>query len=176
MKRAADLFCGRGGWTKGLMAHGFWVVGFDVVRFPSYPGHLVIQDVATLSGRQFQGFDLIVASPPCNEFTMYWGMGRRAPTKPSTDLVKHTFRIAREAGVPLVLENVRDAQPWIGQARGHYDSFYLWGDGVPAVLPRGARRRWKESKSSVDKARRAEIPFELASWIAYCYSGGKGNA
>jgi len=169
-KRAVDLFCGLGGWTAGLMAHGFWVVGFDIVRFPSYPGHLVIQDVMTLTGRQFRGFDLIVASPPCNEFTMFWGMNKRKPTEPSTDLVEHTFRIAREAGVPLILENVRDAQPWIGPARTHYDSFYLWGDGVPALMPRGYRRSWKQSKSGRDKARRAEIPLELSSWIARCYA------
>ena len=169
-----DLFCGRGGWTRGLLAQGFWVVGFDIVRFRDYPGHLVIQDVRTLDGRQFRGFDLIVASPPCNEFSMFFWPGRLKPPGPSTELVEHAIRISREAGVPLVLENVRDAQPWIGKARAHYDSFYLWGDGVPALLPKGQRRRWKESKSSRDKAGRALIPLELADWIGRCYAA-KGD-
>ncbi len=38
------------------------------------------------------------------------------------------FRIAAEAGVPLVVENVKGAQPWVGQARAHFGSFYFWGD------------------------------------------------
>jgi hypothetical protein len=44
------------------------------------------------------------------------------------------FRIQREAGtaaghhIPLVVENVKGAQPWVGAAKAHYGSFYLWGD------------------------------------------------
>ena len=29
---AIDLFCGLGGWTEGLLAEGYYVVGFDVER------------------------------------------------------------------------------------------------------------------------------------------------
>ena len=29
---AIDLFCGLGGWTEGLLAEGYWVVGFDIER------------------------------------------------------------------------------------------------------------------------------------------------
>jgi len=36
--------------------------------------------------------------------------------------------------IPLVIENVKGAQPWVGRARWHYGSFYLWGD-VPALMP-----------------------------------------
>lgn len=36
--------------------------------------------------------------------------------------------------IPLVVENVKGAQPWVGRARWHYGSFYLWGD-VPALMP-----------------------------------------
>lgn len=27
---AIDLFCGLGGWTEGLLAEGYYVVGFDI--------------------------------------------------------------------------------------------------------------------------------------------------
>lgn len=37
--------------------------------------------------------------------------------------------------IPLVAENVRGAQPWVGRAVFNYKSFYLWGD-VPALMPR----------------------------------------
>jgi hypothetical protein len=36
--------------------------------------------------------------------------------------------------IPLVVENVKGAQPWVGRAKWHYGSFYLWGD-VPALMP-----------------------------------------
>ena len=29
---AIDLFCGLGGWTEGLLAEGYRVVGFDLER------------------------------------------------------------------------------------------------------------------------------------------------
>lgn len=64
-----DLFCGLGGWTEGLLAEGYRVVGFDNERHEygeaKYPGQLVIQDVLTLHGSQFKDAALIVASPPC---------------------------------------------------------------------------------------------------------------
>lgn len=30
--------------------------------------------------------------------------------------------------IPLIVENVRGAQPWVGRAKANYGSFYLWGD------------------------------------------------
>ncbi len=36
--------------------------------------------------------------------------------------------------IPMVVENVRGANPWVGRAKWHYGSFYLWGD-VPALMP-----------------------------------------
>jgi site-specific DNA-cytosine methylase len=49
---AIDLFCGLGGWTDGLLAEGFDVIGFDIERHEygdlRYEGLLVIQDVLTL--------------------------------------------------------------------------------------------------------------------------------
>lgn len=36
--------------------------------------------------------------------------------------------------IPLIVENVCGAQPWVGPAKWHYGSFYLWGD-VPALMP-----------------------------------------
>jgi site-specific DNA-cytosine methylase len=53
---AIDLFCGLGGWTEGLLAEGYFVVGFDIERHKyggeRYPGHLVLQDVLTIHGSQ----------------------------------------------------------------------------------------------------------------------------
>lgn len=36
--------------------------------------------------------------------------------------------------IPMVVENVKGAQSWVGRAAWHYGSYYLWGD-VPALMP-----------------------------------------
>ena len=192
---AIDLFCGLGGWTEGLLAEGYDVVGFDIERhrYPAralplsddgtkiqtagvdfnnpnvgssknrsfnyaneclmrdapltggwieYPAQLVVQDVLTLHGRQFRDAALIVASPPCQAYSyraMPWQRAKALPP-PDNALFDACFRIQAEASaaagrkVPLVVENVRGAQPWVGRARWNFGSFYLWGD-VPALMP-----------------------------------------
>ena len=168
---AIDLYCGLGGWSAGLLAEGYHVVGFDRERHvygeAQYPAQLVLQDVLTIHGRQFKDAALIVASPPCQEFSYMAMPWRRAkqiaqalyarklcgdgPAFPEgytgsrtcaelTALFDACFRIQREAceaagrHIPLVVENVKGAQPWVGKARWHYGSFYLWGD-IPALMP-----------------------------------------
>lgn len=60
--------------------------------------------------------------------------------KKLTALFDACFRIQREASeaagryIPMVVENVKGAQPWVGRAKWHYGSYYLWGD-VPALMP-----------------------------------------
>jgi hypothetical protein len=154
---AIDLFCGLGGWTEGLLDAGYYVVGFDIERHiygdEKYPAQLVLQDVMTIHGRQFKDVDLIVASPPCQEYSymaMPWSRAKQIAreyrdgtrdVKKLTALFDACFRIQREAiaaagrHIPLVVENVRGAQEWVGRSRFNYGSFHLWGD-VPALMPR----------------------------------------
>ncbi len=143
---AVDLFCGLGGWTEGLLAEGYWVVGFDIERHVygeyKYPAQLVLQDVLTIHGSQFKDAALIVASPPCQAYSyraMPWKRAKALPP-PDNSLFEACFRIQREsceaAGhhIPLVVENVRGAQKWVGRSRWNFGSFHLWGD-VPALMP-----------------------------------------
>lgn len=153
---AIDLFCGLGGWADGLLAEDFDVVGFDIERHEygkhHYPGQLVIQDVRTLHGSQFKGADLIVASPPCQFFSycaMPWTRAKALAAEVRADparldkeleLFCACFRLQREASeaagrhIPLIVENVRGAIPWVGRSRWNFGSFHLWGD-VPALMP-----------------------------------------
>jgi len=209
MPLGIDLFCGLGGWTEGLLATGWDVVGFDIERHrynerecpdcsgtgnfyrndcdgdflpcdtcyrdcfefgkicDKYPAQLVLQDILTIHGSQFSRVDLIVASPPCQEFSymaMPWKRGKQIQEalrskqqfpegytgsltiQQLTALFDACFRIQREACVaagryiPMVVENVKGAQPWVGRAKWHYGSFYLWGD-VPALMPVTARAK-----------------------------------
>jgi len=148
---AIDLFCGLGGWTEGLLAEGYYVIGFDITHHVygehRYPAQLVLQDVLTLHGRQFKDAALVVASPPCQAYSwraMPWKAARSAPP-PDNSLFESCFRIQKEAceaagrHIPMVVENVRGAQKWVGRARWNFGSFYLWGD-VPALMPMIAKR------------------------------------
>lgn len=155
---AIDLFCGLGGWTDGLLAEGYDMIGFDIEQHEygehRYPGSLVVQDVLTLHGSQFRDAALIVASPPCQEYSymaMPWKLAKAKAAAIRADksgkkledlnrLFNACFRIQREACeaagryIPMIVENVRGAEPWVGRARGNFGSFYLWGD-VPALMP-----------------------------------------
>ena len=57
-----------------------------------------------------------------------------------TALFDACFRIQREAieaaghFIPLVVENVKGAQDWVGRSHWNYGSFHLYGD-VPALMP-----------------------------------------
>jgi len=161
---AIDLFCGLGGWTDGLIEEGYDVIGFDIERHVygehHYPAQLVVQDVLTLHGSQFKTADLIVASPPCQEYSYMAMPWSRAKAKAAAIRADHTgtelarltalfdtcFRIQREAceaagrHIPMVVENVKGAQPWVGRARWNYGSFYLWGD-IPALMPPAVKQR-----------------------------------
>lgn len=163
---AIDLFCGLGGWTEGLLAEGYDVTGYDIEAHEygeeRYPANLVLQDVLTIDGAQFKDAALIVASPPCQEFSymaMPWKRAKQIaralrgkdefpePYSGSRTMAELTalfdacFRIQREASaaaghhIPMLVENVRGAEPWVGRAKWSFGSYYLWGD-VPALMPK----------------------------------------
>jgi hypothetical protein len=207
---AIDLCCGLGGWTEGLLAAGYEVIGFDIERHVygehRYPAQLVVQDVLTLHGSQFRNAALIVASPPCQEYSymaMPWTRAKAKAAAIRADktgaelerlnrLFNACFRIQIEAStaagqhIPLVVENVKGAQPWVGRARWSFGSFYLWGD-VPALNPaehgdglklggswfhgyrkgQGPRNHGSNStKRKMASALIAKIPFDLSRHIA----------
>ncbi len=215
---AIDLFCGLGGWTDGLLAEGWDMIGFDIEQHvygdARYPAQLVIQDVTTLIGSQFKTADLIVASPPCQEYSymaMPWSLAKakaadyRSGKRDVADLnrlFEACFRLQREAceaagrHIPMVVENVRGAIPWVGRSRWNYGSFHLWGD-VPALMPVGgaikmpgcnlnndSAAKWipgqgvpkaDGSKSSARKAASAmiaKIPLPLSRHIARTFKPG----
>lgn len=164
-----ELFAGTGSWSAGWLALGGRAVLFDIEHHPWHGpvpegAELVLQDVLTLHGSQFRNASLILASPPCQNYSylaMPWSrsksnnsqkakaLRRKWETEgPDNRLFDACFRIQREASeaaghhIPMVVENVRGAQPWVGRAAWSHGSYYLWGD-VPALMPFGGRKRMK---------------------------------
>lgn len=189
---AVDLFAGLFGWSEGLTAEGWRCVGFDLedmhAKFGMQrPPHcqLVIQDVRTICGSQLKTADLIVCSPPCQEFSfmaMPWFKGKEKEQrlledasaearKKLTELFDVCFRIQREAceaagrHIPMIVENVRGAQKWVGRSRWAFGSYHLWGD-VPALMPipfKGVKGKPYETGNK----------NASGSWFAVSHSGVK---
>jgi hypothetical protein len=125
--RVFDLFSGLGGFSAAFRDRGHEVVTVDIEeRF-----HPTIRaDVRTLRGEPGL-FDVVLASPPCQEFSMRF----LRPNAPPPDLscVEAVWRLRRELQAPTIVENVQGAQEFLGRAIAHRGSQYLWGD-VPPVL------------------------------------------
>jgi site-specific DNA-cytosine methylase len=149
-----DLFCGLGGFSEGFLAEGYECIGFDIEAHDygigGYPGTLILRDVRSIHGSELADATVIVASPPCQAYS-YWAMPwkkAKALGPPDNTLFNECFRIQREAiaaaghHIPMIVENVRGAQKWVGRAQYHYGSFYLWGD-VPALMPMTAPKTVK---------------------------------
>lgn len=199
---AIDLCCGEGGWTDGLLARGFRVIGYDVKRFPKYRGKLIVKSILDLTVADLLLWNprVIVCSTPCEEFSIFgMPMFHPSPKFPALgiQLFEHARALCECAGVPYIMENVRCAQEFVGDAVTHIGPFYFWGTGVPALLPmfaetprkhiamtgevirrcngdrdaiRAARRVWeRENRHKRLKHVSARIPFAIASYIGGCY-------
>lgn len=140
--------------AEGHEVHGYDIEAHDYGT-GGYPAKLHLRDVLTIHGSEFKDAACIVASPPCQEYSymaMPWSRGKQIAaalrgkgefpegytgSRTIADLnrlFEACFRIQREASeaagrrIPMVVENVRGAQTWVGEAPANYGSFYLWGD------------------------------------------------
>lgn len=101
--RCLDLFCGAGGAGYGYHLAGYEVVGVDHVLQKRYPFRFIKADaLELLAGVQTGQYDLIHASPPCQQYSPLRAVhGRQYP-----DLVAAVREALIEIGTPYVIENV----------------------------------------------------------------------
>lgn len=211
MRVLLDLFCGRWGWSRAFAKRGWHCIGVDlteppevpegcafipadVLRLKSYP----FQKTVALAGWQSVGFyseiwncqpDAIVASPPCEEFSVH-GMKHFHPNPkyPANGirLFEHTRALCEASGLPYVIENVRPAQKFIGNSTCHAGAFHIWHNlgnfplhfGHPFRMPKGiskgfgdmSTKHYHENLEKISPHIRARntatIPPELANTVA----------
>jgi len=175
-----DLFCGRGGWTKGFQAHGWHCIGIDLNPQPEYPGEFIQADIAQLI--ELPPADFYCCSSPCEQFSVH-GMKHFHPNPKwpwlGIALFEHARQLIEATGKPYVMENVRAAQRFMGRSDYRFGSFHLWGNCFSRMWPwppelmscsKGYHMRRDDPKFCMDKRERAAllavIPQSLSSHIA----------
>lgn len=161
-----ELFCGRGGWSKSFHSRGWECVGVDLVDL-GYPFRLILADCRTLDPDWINGFDAVIASPPCEDFARAWLPWLRGDHKPkpeAIDLLRWSVALLDRPRRLVECSNFA-AKHVAGSIRE--GSFALWGD-VPLLMPATARRKTKKSGLRPDL--RAEIPVPLADIVADHFS------
>src|SRR4030042_3137648 len=80
LPQALDLFSGFGGWSDGLAAEDFEVLGVEIEPKIAalYKHPVIVADVCDLDPNDFRGYDLIVGSPPCRGSIQLSGASRPA--------------------------------------------------------------------------------------------------
>ncbi len=161
-----DVFCGVGGWSKAFAALGWRCVGVDLEDW-GYPGELIRCDALELERSFVDSFDAVVMSPPCEEYARAWLPWLRmdkAPSPEAVRLLEWSVGLCDRPG--RIVECSRFGARHVGGSAA-FGSWALWGD-VPALMP--VPRRNKERMSGLRPELRAEIPLELAAWIAGYYT------
>lgn len=109
-----DLYCKAGGCSRGYVEAGFEVTGVDIAPQPNYlksGGTEFIQANAldVLHDLDFiQQFDVIHASPPCQQFSLAT-VPLRLKGKEYNDTLAETRELLLKLGTPYIMENVPNA-------------------------------------------------------------------
>ena len=173
-----DLCSGLGGWTEAFVQGGW-----NVIRIENNPDLQYVPFTLELDVLSWEEWindiphpDVIVASPPCLEFSTAYGApgptARRSGKewKPDMSVVKACLDIIDYLKpTTWVLENVQGSQgfflPLIGGRRQKIGRFYLWGNFPLLSLQNIKHSKYDEDVHSSNPMRanlRALIPFELS--------------
>ena len=189
--KVLDLFCGRGGWSKPFLEDGDEVVGVDVLDL-GYQGKLILADIRQINGHAFNGFDLIIGSPPCSLFSegrIDKGDKRKQATNAENGLalIKEFQRVISEAKPTFwLMENVWGLSKFVEMKPiwkfyiGRRGRRLLWGNVPIPLSPEfrfpyrmlhsgrvSTRRKWiQRGIHQISSDRYAEIPYPIARFIA----------
>jgi len=163
--RVLDLFSGLGGFSQAFLDRGHEVIRIDIDRSfcPT-----IQADVRDLPLKEKACFDVILASPPCEEFSkdnMPWHTG---DIDRGMELVYATKKIINELKPKFwIVENVRGAvkyfKPLFGDYKQRCGSRYLWGSFPEFECDHSkCYGKWRLPPSGSRKALRSKIPYEIS--------------
>ena len=179
MQRMLDLFSGLGGASEAFVQSDDW----EVVRIENNPvlsgtphtqQHDVLDWLDWVDSYGTQGdFDLIWASPPCDEFARLWMPWTRKELEPDFEPSLELMQTARDIIAHYrpkhwVIENVIGARdyflPALGRPAQVIDSINLWGQFPHIHLPVGFKhiKPDKGGKHPLRSNHRAVIPWEVS--------------
>lgn len=177
--KCLDLFCGRGGWSKGFIEHRYDCTGIDT-RDLGYPGRFIKADI--LDWEPDQDYDIVLASPPCSEFSV---VKRNTATYPyderiGLDLVWRAFYLIQKIKPKWwVLENVPGLGEFLGPPKdkvryakrvgaktaflyGNFPDLGFFNEQIKHKAINSHKSGWLPSKDGS----RAEIPIALSRQMA----------
>jgi len=168
--RVLDLFSGLGGWSKAFKDRNHEVITIDAVKEfnPS-----VVIDINKLDVSKLEDFDIILASPPCAEFSkssMPDSWNKNRTVNPDTRLLLKTMDIIKEVNPKYwIIENVRGAVPFFKPITGkpvkRVGSRYLWGN-FPIIDVKDSYGKERIPPIKNRPALRSLIPYNLS--LAVC--------
>jgi len=182
MQRMLDLFSGLGGASEAFVQSDDW----EVVRIENNP---VLSGIPETQNRDVldwmdwvqmlgtQGdFDLIWASPPCEDFARLWMPWTRKELPPGFEPSLELMQASRDIIAHYrpkhhVIENVIGAREWfkpaLGQPAQVIDSINLWGRFPHITLPVGFKhlKHDKGGKHPLRSNHRALIPWEVSNGL-----------
>lgn len=102
--RLLDLFCCEGGAARGYKEAGFEVTGVDLNgQFAKrYPYDFIQADALEYVKNNYQNFDAIHASPPCQAYSIT----KHGHDVQHPQLIEATRQALQSTGLPFVIENV----------------------------------------------------------------------
>ena len=164
-----DLFSGLGGWSRAFQERGHNVTTLDVN--PKFEPDICVNIVKWQPAGEY---DVILASPPCTEFSKAslpksWVCNKNG-ANPDTTLLEKTVEIIQELKPAYwIIENVRGAVPYfepiMGKPIKKIGSRYLWGK-FPMFDAAPKYGKWKLPKTKDRPALRSLIPYNLS--LALC--------
>lgn len=100
-----DLYCCGGGAGYGYELAGFDVTGVDIEPQPKHRGKFIQADAIEYLRNNYQNFDVIHASPPCQAYSLA-SMQFRKDGKEYVDMIEITRNELTKTGKPYIIENV----------------------------------------------------------------------
>ena len=166
-----DLCSGLGGWSEAF-AQSDWVV----IRIEVNPALEYVPFTRILDVKDWMDWidslphpDLVVASPPCTEFSTANPVSREN-FDPDMSIVRACLDIIDYIKPTYwILENVKGACPYIKKIIGHHKQFigpfFLWGN-FPHIEDRRLRNYKKNMGGKISREKDAQetamIPFEMS--------------